>query len=170
MNKHAGWYDGRLGSKLGQCVGRHVVIPGDMVELQAIKLGFELPDLPALPVLVDLLYDDFGVAVCQQALDAKRDNDPKTVYKSFIPGSVVGSLEEYLEDILELFTLRGDEEDSSAGSITVEGAVEVHDPVLGPGVWWRVLDLGPFSDKVGQGLRFDCRAWRKLNREGAEFY
>ena len=69
-----------------------------------------------------------------------------------------------------MFTFGVDEEDSSAGSITVEGAVEVHDPVLGPGVWWRVLDLGLFSDEVGQGLRFDRGAWRKLDREGAEFY
>ena len=75
-----------------------------------------------------------------------------------------------MEDVFELFTFGGDEEDSSAGSITVEGAVEVQDPVFGPGVWWRVLDLGPFSDEVGQGLRFDYRAWHKLNREGTEFY
>ena len=52
----------------------------------------------------------------------------------------------------------------------VEGAVEVHDPMLGSGVWQRVLDLGPFSDEVGQRLRFDRGSWYKLNREGAEFY
>ena len=69
-----------------------------------------------------------------------------------------------------MFTFGGDEEDSSASSITVEGAVKVHDPVLGSGVGWRVLDLGPFSDEVDQSLRFDCRAWRKLDCEGAEFY
>ena len=69
-----------------------------------------------------------------------------------------------------MFTFRGDEEDSSAGSITIEGAVKVHDPVLGSGVGWRVLDLGPFSDEVGQCLRFDRGSWGKLNCEGAEFY
>ena len=69
-----------------------------------------------------------------------------------------------------MFTFWGDEEDSSASSITVEGAVEVHDPMLGSGVGWRVLDLSPFSDEVGQGLRFDRRVWCKLNCEGAEFY
>ena len=69
-----------------------------------------------------------------------------------------------------MFTFGGDEEDSSASSITVEGAVEVHDPMLGSGVGWRVLDLGPFSDEVGQCLKFDRRSWCKLNREGAEFY
>jgi hypothetical protein len=42
--------------------------------------------------------------------------------------------------------------------------------VLGSGVGWRILDLGPFSDEVGQCLRFDRRSWHKFNREGAEFY
>ena len=64
----------------------------------------------------------------------------------------------------------GEMKNSSASFITVEGAVEVHDPMLGSGVGWRILDLGPFSDEVGQCLRFDGRSWRKLNREGAEFY
>ena len=62
-----------LGSELGQDVCRNVVVPRDVMELQAIEFSFELPDLPAvgihlflgaLPILVDLLYDDFGVAVC----------------------------------------------------------------------------------------------------------
>ena len=69
-----------------------------------------------------------------------------------------------------MFTFQGDEKDSSAGSVTVEGAVEVHDPVLVSGVRWRILDLGPFNDEVGQGLRFDRGAWRKLECKGAEFY
>ena len=72
LNEHARWYDGLLGSKLGQSVSRHIVVPGDVVELQTIELGFELPNFPAvgihlllgaLPVLVDLLYDDFGVTI-----------------------------------------------------------------------------------------------------------
>ena len=42
-----------------------------------------------------------------------------------------------------------------AGSIVVEGIVEVYGPVLGSGVGWRILDLGPLSDEVGQRLRLD---------------
>ena len=77
LDEHAGWYDGSLGFELGQRVSRHIVVPGDVVELQAIEFGFELPNLPAigihlllgaLPVFVDLLYDDFGVTISQQAL------------------------------------------------------------------------------------------------------
>ena len=50
------------------------------------ELSFELPDLPAvsihlllgaLPVFVDLLYDDFGVALSQQTLYAECDGDPR---------------------------------------------------------------------------------------------
>ena len=102
LNKYAGWYDGPLGSELGLNICRHIVIPGDVVELQTIKLGFELPDLLAvgihlllgtLPVLVDLLYNDFGVAISQQMLDAECDSDPDTVDESFVLNSVVGSLE-----------------------------------------------------------------------------
>ena len=69
-----------------------------------------------------------------------------------------------------MFTFRGDEEDSSASSITVEGAVEVHDPVLGSGVGWRTLDLGPLSIKVDQHLRLDGGLRLKFNHECAEFY
>ena len=102
MNEHARWYDGPLGPELGQDVRRHVFIPGDVVELQTTEPSFELPDLPAvgihlllgaLPVFVDLLYDDFGVTISQQTLDAEYDSDPETVDKSFVLGSVVGSLE-----------------------------------------------------------------------------
>ena len=69
-----------------------------------------------------------------------------------------------------MFALRGDEEDSSVGSITVEGAVEVHDPMLGSGVGWRILDLGPLGNEVGQRLRLDGGARHKFNRESVEFY
>ena len=102
LNEHAGWYDGPLGSKLGQNISRHIIVLGDVVELQTVKLGFELPDLPtvdiyfllgALPVLVKLLYNDFGVTISQPMLDAERDSDPKTVDESFVLSSIVGSLE-----------------------------------------------------------------------------
>ena len=102
LNEHAGWYDGPLGPELGQNVRRHVVFPGDVVELQTIELSFELPDLPtvgihlllgALPVFVDLLYDAFGVTISQQTLDAECDSGPETMDESFLLSGIVGSLE-----------------------------------------------------------------------------
>ena len=86
MNEHTGWYVGPLGSKLGQNINRHVVVPGDVVELETIELGFELPDLPtvdihlllgAFPVFVDLLYDDFGITISQQTFDTRSKNKRK---------------------------------------------------------------------------------------------
>ena len=90
-----------VGSDLGQNIRRHIVIPRDVVELQTIEFSFELPDLlvvgihlllGALPVFVDLLYDDFGVTISQQTLDAECNGDPETVNESFVLSSVVGGL------------------------------------------------------------------------------
>ena len=73
-----------------------------MVELHTIELSFELPNLPALgihlllgalPVFVDLLYDDFGVTISQQTLNAECNSDPETMDESFVLDSAVGSLE-----------------------------------------------------------------------------
>ena len=101
MKEHARWYDGPLGSELGQNVHRYIVIPGDVVEFQTVELSSELPNLlavginllfGALPVFVDLLYNDFGVAISQQMLDAECDSDPETMDESFVLDSVVDSL------------------------------------------------------------------------------
>jgi len=87
---------------LEQDVCRHIVVPGDVVELQAVEFAFELPDLPAigihlllgaLPLFIDLLYDDFGVIISQQTFDAECDSDPENMNESFVLGRVVGSLE-----------------------------------------------------------------------------
>jgi len=102
LNEHAGWYDESLGSEFGRGICCDVVVAGDVVELQAIEFAFELPDLPvigihillgAFLVFVNLLYDDFGVTISQQMLDAECDGDPETMNKSFVLGGVVGSLE-----------------------------------------------------------------------------
>jgi hypothetical protein len=104
-----------------------------------------------------LLYDDFGVNISQQALYPERDSDPGTVNEGLILSSIVCNLEKQLEYVFELFTSGGDERNSSASSVEVEGTVEVHDPVLRSCVGWRILDLSPFGDEVDQGLRFDHR-------------
>jgi len=74
-----------------------------IVELQAVEFTFELPDLPAigihlllgaLLVFVDLLYDDFGVTIGQQTLDAECGDDPEAVHEGLVLGSIIGGLEE----------------------------------------------------------------------------
>ena len=50
--------------------------------------------MSAVPILVDLLDDDFGVTVGEEPLDAKGGGDPKTVDESLVLGCVVSGLEE----------------------------------------------------------------------------
>jgi hypothetical protein len=55
-----------------------------MLKLDPVEVAFELTDLSAvsthcvfdtIPLLVDLLADDLGVAICQYPLDAKGHCD-----------------------------------------------------------------------------------------------
>ena len=73
------------------------------MELQAVEVGLKLAYLlvvgahlllGAVPVLVDLLDDDFGVAVGEEPLDAEGGSDPETVDEGLILGRVVCGLEE----------------------------------------------------------------------------
>ena len=73
------------------------------MKFQAVEVGLEIADilavgvhllLGALPVLVDLLNDDFGVAVGEKPLDAKGGSDPETVDKGLVLGRIVSGLEE----------------------------------------------------------------------------
>ena len=103
MHEDSGWEKCPLRAQLGEYIGCHVVVPKDMVEFLAEEVGLELMYLlavgihvllSAVPILVDLLDDDFGVAVGEEPLDAKGGCDPETVDKSLVFGCVVGGLEE----------------------------------------------------------------------------
>jgi len=70
-----------------------------MVELQVIEVGLKLAYLlavgihlflGALPVLVDLLYDDFGVSIGEKLFDAEGGGDPETVDEGLVLGCIVG--------------------------------------------------------------------------------
>ena len=50
--------------------------------------------LGALPVLVDLLYDDLGVAVDEEPLDAEGGGDLETMDEGLVLSCVVSGLEE----------------------------------------------------------------------------
>ena len=52
------------------------------------------------------------------------------------------------EDVSELVLGRSDEQNACTSTIDVEGAIEIHYPVLGASSWDGLLDLGPLSDEV----------------------
>jgi hypothetical protein len=75
--------------------------------------------------------------------------------QGFIFCSIVGGLLVDLQDILELFSLRRDEQYAYTCPFEVEGTVEVHYPVFRPLLGRGHLDLCPFRHKVGEDLRLD---------------
>ena len=73
------------------------------MELIPIEVAFELAHLcivginrflRAVPSLVNLLYDDLGVAVGKEPLDAEGGRDPETVDEGLVLGRVVCGLKE----------------------------------------------------------------------------
>ena len=73
------------------------------MEFQAIEVGLKLAYLlavgihlflGALPVLVDLLYDDFGVSIGEKLFDAEGGRDPEAMDEGFVLGRIVCGLEE----------------------------------------------------------------------------
>ena len=72
------------------------------MEFEAVELGLELAYLlavgvhlllKALLVLVYLLYDDLGVAIGKESLDAKESRDPETMNESLVLCCIVGGFE-----------------------------------------------------------------------------
>jgi hypothetical protein len=70
--------------QLGEDVGRHVVVSGDVVEFQGLKVSLELAQLNTVGIhrvlldvadLVDLVDDDLGIAVSDESLDPKGNSD-----------------------------------------------------------------------------------------------
>jgi hypothetical protein len=74
------------------------------------------------------------------------------VDQGFILCSVVGGLVVDLQDVLELFPLRGDKQHACAWSFKVEGVVEIHYPVFRPLLGMGHLDLCPLRHKVCEDL------------------
>ena len=88
MDEDSSGNEGPLGAQLGEYISCHIVVPKNVVEFEAIEVGLEPTYLlavgihlllRALPVLVDLLHDDFGVAIGEEPLDAEGGRDPETV-------------------------------------------------------------------------------------------
>ena len=56
------------------------------------------------------------------------------------------------ENVSELILGRRNEQSASTSTVDVEGAIEVHHPVLGASSEDGLLDLGPLSDEVSERL------------------
>ena len=63
----------------------------------------------------------------------------------------------YSENVSELILGRRNEQNAHINTIDVEGAIEVHHPVLGASSDDGLLDLGPLSDEISKRLRLDRR-------------
>ena len=70
---------------------KDVEVELELVYLPAVGVH---PLLGALPVLVDLLYDDLGVAIGKESLDAKESSDPETMNEGLVLCCIVGGFEE----------------------------------------------------------------------------
>ena len=60
--------------------------------------------------------------------------------------------------------------DTYPSTSKVEGAIEVHDPMLGSVGWDRSLHVGPFGDEIGEHLRLYRLAALEINGVRVELY
>ena len=74
----------------------------------------------------------------------------------------------YSENISELILGRRNEQNASTSTIDVEGAVEVHHPVLRAGSGDGLLDLGPLSDEISERPRLEGRPASEFDGVSAE--
>ena len=142
-------------------VGELILISYHVVVLDTIELPFEFPDFDTIcvhlltgagPVFVELVDDQRGVPVYLEAFDAKLNGYTESVETRFIFGGVVGGWKMYSENVSELILGRRNEQNASTSTIDVEGAIEVHHPVLGASSGDGLLDLGPLDDEVSKSL------------------
>jgi hypothetical protein len=87
------------------------------------------------------------------------------VDQSFILCTIVGGLVVNLQDVLELFSLRRNEQYACTHPFEVEGAIKVHYPVFMPLLRSGHLDFCPLRHKVCEDLRLDRLPRAKLDFE-----
>jgi hypothetical protein len=68
--------------------------------------------------------------------------------KGFILGFIIGYLPKDLKDILQLFALWRNQQDSSAAAVELERSIEVHGPMLWLVDWSWNLILSLLSHKI----------------------
>ena len=75
-----------------------------------------------------------------------------------------------LEDISEVIPKWRNKKDTCPSTIKVEGAIEVHDPMVRSIGVDRGLHVSPFHDEVGEHLRLYHLAAPEINGVRAELY
>jgi hypothetical protein len=78
---------------------------------------------------------------------------------------IVGRLVVDLQNIFQVIALRGDEEYACAPSFEVQGAIEVHLPVLWLFLRCGLLGLRPFGDEACEDLGLDGLSWTELMKD-----
>ena len=83
------------------------------------------------PIFVDLINDKRKVAIYQEAFNAELNGNAETMETGFVLGGVIGDRKMNPKDILEFVPRWEDKKHTCPSTVKVEGAIEVHDPVLG---------------------------------------
>ena len=134
-------------------ISYHVVV------LDTVEFSFKLPDFSAIwihlftgvgPVFVELVDDQRGVPVYHEVFDTELNGYMESMETRFVFGSIVGGRKMYSENVLKFILGWRDEQNVRTSTIDVDGAVEVHHPVLGASSGDGLLDLGPLSDEISK--------------------
>ena len=121
-------------------VGELILVSYHVVVLDTVELSFKFPDLGAVcvhlltgigPIFVYLVDDQRRVFVYHEVFDTELDGYTKSVETCFIFRGIVGSWEMNSEDVSELVLSWSNKQNVGASTVDVEGAVEIHYPVLG---------------------------------------
>ena len=140
-------------------VGELILIAYHVVVLDTVEFPFKLSDFGAIcihllirarPVFIELVDDQRGVPIHQEAFDTELNGYTESVETCFIFGGVVGGRKVYLENVSELILGRRDKQDARTSTVDVKGAVVVHHPVLGASGSNGLWNLGPLCDKISE--------------------
>ena len=88
-----------------------VLITNDVVVFNTVELALQLSDFRVVsvhlvtitrPIFIDLINDQCGVIVYQEAFNANFDGNTETMETSFVLGGVIGGWKMNSEDISEV--------------------------------------------------------------------
>ena len=158
-------------------IGELILVAYHVVVLDAVEFPFKLPDFGAIcihlltgarPVFIKLVDNQRRVPVYHEAFDAELNGYAESMDTRFIFGSIVGGQKMYSENISEFILGRCYEQNACTSIIDVEGAIEVHHPVLRASSGDGLLNLGPLGDEISKYLRLDGRPTSEFNGVSAE--